>query len=482
MAIKELTVLFQELEHSEINKQHMKIIIASLLGCMLEFFDFFIVAFVLAFIVTPWKLTFGQSAIVLWSAGLGAVIGGFFFGWIADHIGRRPTMIATVLTFSLPTGLLYFTPEGNWIFFSICRFVVGLGVGGLVSVDLPVLQEFVPSRYRGAITGIVLSSVTVGVLIASLAAGYLSPMIGWRGLFIVGLAPALFTLVIRVWIPESPRWLISQGRYADAKKNIGWVLGYKAEDVAGRPQGGENVRELAQSPKVRWIEIFNYPRSLIVSWLVQFGGQTVGQGFILWGVTILVLLLGVSPARAAKLYFFVTLGGLAGRYFWAFTSDYIGRRKAGFLVGLGGGSLLIIAANCYRLYWGSVPLLWILMIAIGFFTDGGFAVIGPYASEPWPRHLRGSGHGSAYGFGGLGKILGPMVLALFAGTSNIVKPEATLDAVFPAFLFFGFTCYGVAITFLCGYETGRKSLEEIEYMITRKKPELATAPIANKVV
>jgi putative MFS transporter len=468
MATKELKVLLQELDQANINKQHIKIIVASFLNCTLEFFDFYIVGFVLAFIVGPWKLTYGQSSLVLWSAGLGAVFGAFSFGALADRIGRKATMVAAVLTFSVPTGLLYFTPEGNWIYFTACRFTVGVGVGGLVTVLIPVLQECVPARYRGVISGCVLSSAVMGTLIASISAGYLTPLIGWRGLFVIGFAAALLTLVLQMWIPESPRWLVSKGRYSDARKSIGWILGSQAEELSGLPEQ-VHASELEPPPKVRWIEIFSYPRSLICSWFIQFGSQTVTQGFTLWATTILVLLLGISPARAAQLFIWVTLGGLAGRYFWAFMSEYIGRRKAGFLAETIGGTLLMVAAYTYRLYWHGVPVLWILMIAIYASVDGAVAIVGGYVSEVWPRHLRASGHGSTYGFASFGKILGPMVLALFAGSGNIVTPRATLNAVSPALLFWGGTIYVVAILFLCGYETKGKTLEEIERMITRKK-------------
>ena len=310
----------------------------------------------------------------------------------------------------------------------------------------------------------------MGTLIASALAGYLSPIIGWRALFLVGLAAALLTLLLQLWIPESPRWLITKGRYAEARKSIGWILGYKAEEIASWSDDEGSARELLlPRQKIRWAEIFKYPRSIACTWMIQFGSQTCTYGFILWGPTILVLLLGVSAARSAQLFIWVVIGGLAGRYFWAFMSEFIGRRKAGFLAELLGGTLLIIAAHTFRLFWHGIPVLWIMMIAIYSTVDGAVAIVGAYVAEPWPRHLRASGHGSAYGFGGFGKILGPMVLALFAGSGNIVTPHATLDAVFPAFIFWGCAVYCVGIAFLCSYETRGKTLEEIEQMVNKKR-------------
>src|SRR5258708_21130305 len=130
-----------------------KILAAAIIGDALEFFDYFLIAFVLAFLIGPWKLTFGQSAIVLMSSGIGAILGAYIWGWIADRIGRRKVFIGTVLNFSLATGLLYFTPDNGWVYLTIMRFFVGFGVGGLYCVDLPLVQEFMPTSKRGWIGG-----------------------------------------------------------------------------------------------------------------------------------------------------------------------------------------------------------------------------------------------------------------------------------------------------------------------------------------
>ena len=140
-----------------------KIIAAAVIGDALEFFDYFLIGFVLAFVIGPWKLTFGQSAIVLMSSGVGAILGAFLWGWLADRIGRRKVFIGTVLNFSIATGLLYFTPDNGWIFLTIMRFFVGVGVGGLYCVDLPLVQEFMPSSKRGWVGGLVTCVIPLGV-------------------------------------------------------------------------------------------------------------------------------------------------------------------------------------------------------------------------------------------------------------------------------------------------------------------------------
>jgi putative MFS transporter len=434
-----------------------RIVAAAILGDMLEFFDYFLIGFVLAFVVGPWKLTFMQSAIVLLSSGIGAMFGAAFWGWMADKIGRRPVFNLTILNFSLATGALYFTPDNGWIYLTLMRTVVGFGVGGLYCVDLPLVQEFMPVSKRGFVGGLVTAFIPIGVMIGSLFGAYLAPAVGWRGLFAAGVLPALAVLLIRVWVPESPRWLLRQGRVADAKKSLAWALEMDPNDLPD-PTPLE-----CESTPTRFLDLFKYPRSLIVSWLGNLGAQTGSYGVILWAPTLFVLVLRVSPAEASKAMVGLTIAGVVGRFSFSWLSEHIGRRLSGGLLGFG-AALFIALAGIYHgdMIFG-VSAFWLLLVCAFFFSDGGFAVVGPYAAEVWPSHLRTSGMGSAYGFGGLGKIIGPLGLALVVGSSNVVKPEATLDAIQPAFLYLAswFVLAGVVYLVL-GIETKGRSMEDID--------------------
>ena len=119
----------------------------------LEFLDAYIIAFVLTFITGPWKLEYGQTAIVLLSSGLGGLFGSLIWGQFADRLGRRTTLIATVCTCALASLALAATPEGNWIYLAALRFVVGIGVGGFFA-PMMLVQEFLPTAWRGKGCGI----------------------------------------------------------------------------------------------------------------------------------------------------------------------------------------------------------------------------------------------------------------------------------------------------------------------------------------
>jgi putative MFS transporter len=159
----------------------------------------------------------------------------------------------------------------------------------------------------------------------------------------------------------------------------------------------------------------------------------------------------------------VSLAGIAGRVAFSFLSELIGRRPAGIILGFGGMICIAIAGIGHNVMIGSVSLFWLMIVCADFFYDGGFAVIGPYMAEVWPTRLRTTGMGSAYGFGGLGKIIGPLGLALMIGASDVIKPQATVAAIVPGFLYFAawMALCGCAFLFF-GFETGRQSLTEID--------------------
>ena len=113
-----------------------------------------------------------------------------------------------------------------------CHFFVGFGVGGLYCVDLPLVQEFVPASRRGFIGGLVTAFIPIGVMIGTILGAFLAPPIGWRGLFGCGLFPAALTLLIRAWVPESPRWLVRMGRPEEARRSLAWALQVPAASPA----------------------------------------------------------------------------------------------------------------------------------------------------------------------------------------------------------------------------------------------------------
>ena len=433
-----------------------KIIVTANLGDMLDFFDFFLIGYVLAFVIHGWHLTYGLSAVILLSSGLGAVPGAFFWGWMADKIGRRKVFIATALNFSLATGIMALTPDqGGWIFLSVFRFFVGFGNAGLIAVDIPLVQEFMPSYKRGWVSGLTTTLLPAGNLLGAVSGAFLAPIIGWRGLFAVGLLPAFLVLIIRYWVPESPRWLMHMGRHEEARRSLAWALQVDPRDIA-LPAGPSEVQ------KPSWRELFNYPRSVAAACLTGLS-QTGGVGLLLWITTLFVMVLKITPAQASYLMIYVSLIGILGRLVTSWMSDALGRRPAGILIAFCGALTMALAGYFHDAHIGTVSVFFLLIMIQRFFGDGSYAIIGPYMAEVWPARLRTSGMGLGYGVGNLGKILGPLGLALIIGSSNYVNPKATLDAIFPALLYLAFWYAQAAVAFwVFGFETKGRSIEEID--------------------
>jgi putative MFS transporter len=466
-------IAMQQIDRQTTLTRNQKIMVAVIVAAAcLEFFDYFIIAFVLAFITKPWQLTFGNSATILLSAGIGSIIGAFVWGGIADRIGRRPTFIATILTFATASLLLAFTPEGSWLYICVFRFVVGFGVGGFV-VDMPYVQEFLPSRMRGFISSLVSVFVPIGLLIGSFLGAYLVPMIGWRGLFMAGAVPAVLTLFIRSTIPESPMWALRRGRLDQARKSIAWALMCRPEDV----ELGGTVVDTWERP--RFIELLRYPRSLAATCLGNIGAVTGEYGIILWGPTLLMLVLNTTPAHASTLMIGVSIVGVIGRLAFGYLSDRIGRRWCGAIFGFGSAILLPLTAMTTQQTVGDVSLFWLMLMLTFFFADGGFSINGPYSAELWPSRLRATGMGAAYGFGSIGKIMGPLVLAMIVGSSNFIAPAAMLPAVMPAFLFLAgwYVVVGIAYGFI-GIETKGLSFDEIDAALDAGAMSRAAAQVS----
>lgn len=454
---------FPQIDASPLNRKQKGLLLAAMLGTMLEFFDFFIIAYVVTLIAEPWGLTTGQTGLLLISAGASSILGSLVFGWLADQIGRRKVFMATVLIFSLATGAMALVPEGEWVALGVLRFIVGLGVGGLVVVDVPLVQEFVPAVKRGVLGGAVVLFIPMGSILGSLSAAYLAPTIGWRGLVLLGLLPAFISLYVRFQVKESPTWLLEQGREEEARESVGWVLGIRPDDV--------QVPNYQRPEKSDWRELFAYRRSLTFGILSSFALQLPFYGIVLWGPSLVGMKMDVTPADAAKLMIAVNVAGLLGRILAARLSESAGRRMtgAGFM-GLATTFLLATALGRDLDLMGTSGF-YVFLIAGWFFLDGSFSVALPYWAEHFPTRMRSAGTGVAYGIGGLGKIIGPAVLVLISGAGTAVEPEASNAAILPAFLLFaGVAALGALSYLLFAVETKGLDLDELEAKLDEQVP------------
>ncbi len=448
------TDLLSRLDVAPVSGRYWAMLALLVTQLVTEIFDFFVASFLVSAVAPLWKLTFGQTTIILLSAGVGAIVGALGFGWLSDRIGRKPVVILSSTLCCLAAGAIAFTPDRQWLVFALLRFLVGVGYGGAGASQFPLIVEYAPTRSRTLVTSLIGVPVGLGLLAASLVVSTLFPVLGWRGTAALGFIPLVLPLALIFAAPESTRWLIGKGRVEQARKAAMSMFKLSPEDAAA-----PILAPAAEARRPSPLDALRYPRRFWLITLAQLGVGAAMTGVTMWGPTILAQLLRISPQAAAGRFVLVSLAGLAGRLVFALTPHLIGRRPTGVIVSFCGAAALALAGLYHDATLAGAPAFFIFLLAAQVFNDGGYSNLNPYGAELYPVRLASLGAGVAAAAGGFGKILGPMALGLIAGTGNLISPHATEQAVGPGFLFLSACCVvaGLAYTFL-GIETHKRAL------------------------
>lgn len=414
-----------------------------------EIFDFFIVGFLVSMIGPEWGLTFGQTSIILLAAGVGQLAGAMPFAWIADRWGRKPALIGGTVLYSTAAGCAALVPEGAWLAFAALRFLVGVGYGG---TQITLLIEIAPTRIRTMLassTGVV---APLGVLIASLLTAGLSATLGWRGLALLGFLPLLLALALYFLIPESVRWLITQGRGDEARAVLERYVDLPAEEIPP-------VEGLPPRAAPRVAELYRYPGRFWMIVLMTSALGMSGFGVALWGPTVVSMLLRVTPAAAAEYFVYVSAAGIVGRIMWTVAPHFIGRWRSALICCWGAFVAVVGAAFLHPFFVAGFPVFLVCLIVGALFYDGGYANTTPFGTELYPVRLAAQGGALTQMTSGLAKLAGPLLLALIAGSSNMLSPEATQAAITPGFLCLAAFALlgGLALLFL-RYETNGRPM------------------------
>lgn len=414
----------------------------------LEVFDFYVIGFLVAEISVSWKLTYGQTSVVLLAAGLGAIIGSLLFGELADRIGRKPVFVGSALALGAAAAAVAVIPEGNWQLFALLRVVLGACYAGAGVAQITFVSEIAPLDRRILYGGLLQMCPPLGLLCGALTGAVVLSTIGWRWFAAIGgLLPVVVAVLQLFLSPESIRWQLASGRRRQAQQSLEKLLGRPIEALPDAGQVTETRRE-----KLRLRALLGYPREFAAILLAFFGGAVAVNGVLLWGPTIVSNLLQIGADRVAAIFILVSVADLAGRVMFTWLPKRTGRRRAVEVMGYGGAAMLAVGAFGHDAFVIGVPVFLVAIIGGFFFFSGGYANMQPYVPELFPTRLAATGTALSQIAGGTGKMLTPVFIALIAGPNKLISPATTVQVVLPGMLCLalGALVIGLSFTFLIG--------------------------------
>ena len=404
-------------QQKKLTANQWKIAGAATLGDMLDFFDFFLIGFVLAFVVKDWHLNYGQSGAILLASGVSAPFGSLLYGWMADKIGRRTALITAVLNVSLATGAMALTPEGGWIYLVICRFFVGFAVTGLYSVDITLMQEFSPAHKRGWFTGVTTTMLPAGSAARARCSARSPPPISAGAAW--SRSACCRHSCASTSAPSFPNRRIgccARAALEEARRALAWAL--QMDPGNDRPAGrapADRKNPLARNVQISAQHHRRLPDRADPDRRRRAGlvaGDAVGHGAEDHARPKHQSWSSGSACRRSP-------AGSSARGSPTRGDAALPACSAAWPAAL----FMSLAGYLHSVFIGGVSMFFLMILIQNFFGSGNYSIVGPYMGELWPARLRGSGMGFVYGVGNLGKFIGPAGLALIAGSSNFVSPR-----------------------------------------------------------
>lgn len=406
-------IIGRAIDLTPVSRAMLFIVAVAAAGFFFDSFDIVIVSYALPAIRGEFHLDPKEVGLIGSAAVAGMAIGSWAWGWVADRWGRRLVFAATVLTFSLFSGIAALAWSIGFLIG--VRFLTGLGLGGMVPIDAALVAEFAPARVRGRISAALPLSWPIGIFAAAGAGLLIVPTIGWRWLFVVGVLPAVLAYIIRRRVPESPRWLAAQGRFEEARRSLDYVgvsaatLQRAERDIAALPPASA-----AREPRFADLFTATYARRVVQTWSLWFLTNFAGFAFNIWLPTIYATVYHIELTRTLVYTFIVAGTAVAARLLAFFLIDRIGRKPlivVGYM-GAGCAALMFTQAT-------TETSLLVVAVIYAFMADIGALGMTVYTPEVYPLRIRGIGTAAAMGIGRVGGVVSPLLIGLLLSLGNI---------------------------------------------------------------
>lgn len=442
--------LIQRLERIPVGSFHYKLLIITGLGWMFDAMDTGIIAFVLPTLAKAWSLTTQEMGLIGSMGLVGMAVGAMLAGELADRFGRKRMFMATLVLYSAATGLCSIA----WSFHSLLvfRFLVGFGLGGQLPVAVTLVTEYAPPAVRGRFIVLLESFWGVGWLLAALISYLVIPRFSWHAAFLLGAAPALYVFYIFHWIPESVRYLLTQGRQAEADsivRRIETSCGLAPVPMAAPVSTAAAVAVPAPQGPISFLELLrpDFIKRTLMLWCLWFGIVYSYYGIFTWLPSLMVTN-GFTQIKSFEYVMLMTLAQLPGYIAAAYCVERFGRKAT--LV-----FFLVSCAVCAYFFGqgGSIAIVLAWGCGMSFFNLGAWGVVYSYTPELYPTRIRAMGSGWAAAIGRTGGILAPMLVGIMLASQSDFGD---------IFLMFTAVMIGVAcVVAILGPETRGLRLDEI---------------------
>lgn len=406
-------------------RTHLRVLTGSGAGWALDAMDVGLISFILAALSQQWDLTKAESGWIASVGFVGMALGAALGGLLADRFGRRQVFAVTLLVYGAATGASALV--GSVAMLLVLRFFVGLGLGAELPVASTYVGEFAPARMRGRLIVLLEAFWAVGWT-ASALIGYLvipASESGWRWAFALGAVPAIYAIVVRWGLPESPRWLASRGRTAEAERivtSLELAAGVPAQPAI-RKEPASRAIATTSAARMRALWAPEFRVRTICIWLVWFCVNFAYYGAFIWIPSLLVDA-GYDLVTSFRFTLIITLAQLPGYVVAAWLIEVWGRRitLSVFLAGSAVSAVLFGTAT------GETAII-LCGMALSFFNLGAWGALYAVTPEIYPTSLRGTGAGWAAGIGRVASIVAPVLVPVLLSAGGTV----TVFVVFAAF-------------------------------------------------
>lgn len=411
----------EELEFEETGvtrKERWKIMWASIIGYAMDGLDVLILSFAMAAIVSEFGLTLGEGGMIATYTLIGTVLGGYIFGIFADWWGRVHTFSLTIIIFSIFTGACAFAD--NAVHLDILRFLAGLGLGGEYGIGMTLVSETWPGAKRARATAGVAMGWQAGAVLAAILAAVVLPDYGWRGLFLVGVLPALLAAWARHGIKEPPMWV----KRKEMKKAL------QARKDAGEKLTAEEEEQLTEAKKFPLAHLFADKKTTIttIALTIMTSVQNFGYyGIMVWLPMILLKEHGLTTKSMSGWMIVTVIGMIAGIFVFGWLCDCLGRKKPYLLFYVCAAAMVYIYVNL-----GTPIALLFGGAFLGFFCNGMMAGYGTLLSENYTTDARSTAQNFIFNTGRAVGGFAPVIIGTIAQTNGFNTAFVLLSAVYLA--------------------------------------------------